>query len=153
GQGRIEREIRPGLDTGVMPALRLVITDDSHVIGENPPEARVHKLCRALLLGRRILRRLDLEFQTHSLASRCRTWRELWRRPHFCGPACPSSGSLIERNPHRLSPGLARYTHPRRGAVSSLSLTAPRLAAGYHTRTSSGHAFAEWRSPVCLPKC
>jgi hypothetical protein len=35
------------------------------VIGENPAEAGVRELCRALLLRRRICRRLNFEFQTH----------------------------------------------------------------------------------------
>jgi hypothetical protein len=67
-----------------MPALRLIVADHSHVIGENPAEARVHKPCRALLLGRRIRRRPDFEFQTHSLVSRCQNRRDFWR---LSGPA------------------------------------------------------------------
>ena len=63
GRGRIEREIGAGFDARAVPALRLIVADDRHVIGENPAEARVHELCRALLLGRRIRRRLDFEFQ------------------------------------------------------------------------------------------
>src|SRR5947207_15938065 len=58
-----------------MPALRLIVADHSHVIGENPPEARIDELCRALPLGRRIRRRLDFEFQAHSRAARCRNRR------------------------------------------------------------------------------
>src|SRR5213076_231051 len=72
GCGRIEREIRAGFDARAMPALGLVVADDRHVIGENPAEARIRELCRALLLRSRVRRRLDFEFQTHSLASRCR---------------------------------------------------------------------------------
>jgi len=63
GCGRIEREIRAGFDARAVPALRLIVADHSHVIGENPAEARVHEPCRALLLGRRIRRKLDIEFQ------------------------------------------------------------------------------------------
>src|SRR3984893_11116158 len=81
GCGRIEREIRAGFDARAMPALRPIVADHSHVISENPTEARVHEPCRALLLGRRIRRRLDFEFQTHSLASRSRNRRDFWRRP------------------------------------------------------------------------
>ena len=51
GQRRIEREIGAGFDARAMPALGLVVADDRHVIGEDPAEARVHQLCRALLLG------------------------------------------------------------------------------------------------------
>ena len=67
GRRRIEREIGAGFDPRVMPALGLVVADDRHVIGEDPAEARVHELCRAVLLGRRIRRRLDFEFQAHFL--------------------------------------------------------------------------------------
>jgi hypothetical protein len=38
------------------------------VIGENPAKAGVRELCRALILRSRIGRRLDFEFQTHSLS-------------------------------------------------------------------------------------
>ena len=41
GGGRIEREIRAGFDARAMPALRLVVADHRHVIGEDPAEARI----------------------------------------------------------------------------------------------------------------
>src|SRR5436190_6385387 len=92
-----------------MPALRLIVADHSHVIGENPAEARVHEPCRALLLGRRIRRGLDFEFQTHSLVTRCRNRRDFRRRL--------GSPGLLERNSHGLSLGLTRLSRPRRSAV------------------------------------
>ena len=68
GQGRIEREIGAGFDPRAMPALGLIVADHRHVIGEDPAEARVHQLCRALLVRSRIGRRLDFEFQARSAA-------------------------------------------------------------------------------------
>ena len=65
-----------------MPTLALAITDHSHVIAENPAEAGIHELSRALLLGSRIRRRLDFEFQTHFLGF-------LLSKPAlFSAPAC-----------------------------------------------------------------
>jgi len=42
---------------------------------------------------------------------------------------------------------------PQRGFGSSGPRLKSALAAGYHTRCPWGHAFVEWRSPVCLPTC
>ena len=92
GQRRIEREIGAGFDPRVMPALRLVVADDRHVIGENPAEAGIHQLCRAVLLGGRTSRGLDVEFQAHCLASRSRSRRDFRRRPVSAG--------LLDRNCH-----------------------------------------------------
>ena len=85
GAGRIERKIRAGFDARAVPALRLIVADQRHVIAENPAEARVFELCRALLLRCRIGRRLNFEFQTHFLVSRCSHRR--WRPPASFGLA------------------------------------------------------------------
>src|ERR1700710_7974 len=61
GQSGVEREIRPGFDARVMPALRLIVADDGHVIRENPAEPRVHQLLGAVLLGGRTRHWLDFE--------------------------------------------------------------------------------------------
>ena len=99
GRGRIEREIGAGFDPRVVPALGLVVADDRHVIGEDAAEAGVRQLGRAILLGRRVRRRLNVEF--HGLVSCCR-----WRRPLLKGPL----GRITVR--HGLSPGLARICAP-----------------------------------------
>src|ERR1700682_6066049 len=116
GWGRIEREIRAGFDARAMPALRLIVADQSHVIGENPAEAGVHEPCRALLLRSRTSRRLDFEFQTHSLAFRCRNRRDFRRRPVAPGVLArfrPDDAiDLVDRNCHGLSPGSARNPRP-----------------------------------------
>src|SRR5439155_5618903 len=136
GCGRIEGEIRARFDARAMPALRLIVADHRHVIGENPAEARVHEPCRALLLGRRIRRRLDFEFQTHSPTTRCRNRRDVRRR--LCSPG------LLERNSHGLSPGLTRLARPRRGAVDyAWPSPAPALQPVSVSAWSPGHAFAE----------
>ena len=49
GGGRIEREIRPRLDARAVPALGLIVTDDGHVIGENPAETGVDEPGGAIL--------------------------------------------------------------------------------------------------------
>src|SRR5579863_8598526 len=72
---RIERKICAGFDARIMPALDLTEAHHSHVIGENPTEAQVRELCRALLLRRRISLRPDFEFQAHCPVSRCRRRR------------------------------------------------------------------------------
>ena len=74
GHRRIEREIGARFDACVMPAPPLRVADDRHVIGEHPAEARLDQLGRAVLIGHRIRRRLNLEFQAHGLAS-CRNGR------------------------------------------------------------------------------
>ena len=61
-----------------MPALLIVMADHRHVLGENPAEARVLEPRRPLLFRNRIRGRLDFEFQTHSLASRCLNPRDLF---------------------------------------------------------------------------
>jgi hypothetical protein len=82
GAGRIELEIGARLDPRLIPAaLGLVVADDCHVVGEDPPEAGVHQLGDAVLLRRRIGCGLDVEFHAHVLRPpRCR-WRRCWRRP------------------------------------------------------------------------
>src|SRR5439155_19553498 len=123
GCGRIEGEIRAGFDTRVMPALRLIVAGHIHVIGENPAEAGVHEPCRALLLGRRIRRRLDFEFQTHSPATRCRNRRDFRRRL--------GSPGLLERNSHGVSPGLTLALAPAPWRCwLCLAFTTTRFAAG-----------------------
>src|SRR5882757_2440133 len=72
-----------------MPALRLIVVDDRHVIGEDPAEAGVHELCRALLLGGRIRRRPDFETRPARVVD------------------------LGDRNSHGPSPGLALAPYGR----------------------------------------
>src|SRR5882757_9456194 len=74
-----------------MPALRLIVVDDRHVIGEDPAEAGVHQLCRALLLGRRIRRGPDFETRPSRVVD------------------------LGDRNSHGPSPGLALAPYGRVG--------------------------------------
>ena len=75
GAGRIDLEVGACLDLGLVPAaLGLIVADDRHVIGEDPPEAGVHQPGDAVLLGRWGGCGLDVEFHAHVLASRCR-WR------------------------------------------------------------------------------
>jgi hypothetical protein len=69
GSGRIERKIRAGFDARAVPSIRLVVADHGHVIAENAAEAGVFEPCGALFIRRWIRRRLDFEFQTHSLLS------------------------------------------------------------------------------------
>jgi hypothetical protein len=92
GGGRIEREIGAGFNTRAVPALRLIVTDHGHVIGENPAEARILELCRARLAGGRLRRSLDIEFQPGGAIG------------------------FVERNSHSLSPGLTRPAPERRRA-------------------------------------
>ena len=48
GRGRIEREIRARFDARVVPALRLVVADDGHMVGEQRPKPGSHELGRAV---------------------------------------------------------------------------------------------------------
>ena len=134
GQGRIEREIGAEFDPRVMPALRLVVADHGHVIGENAAEAGVHELRHAVLLGGRSSRGLDREFQTAGL-TRCRS--DVCRRP-----VCPG---LIQRNSHGLSPGSTRFSRLRRGAVGDAWPSTAGLAAGCHATTSFRTCFCGMR--------
>ena len=79
--------------------------------------------------------------------------------PPAAGTAAISGAGLAVRvcsneTPMDFSPGLARNARLRRGAAGyAWASPLPVLRRVTTPASPERHAFAKWRSPVCLPKC